>query len=1233
MATENGGTSILSTYRSITSDLKSEDLIRLLREVVNKLRDVDGGDTKKVVSKKLAEHFAAPAFLDHPDNHVQALVATCLVEMFRIYVGTEDDEMASQETQAQMGPLSNVALLQSVLEFLIEQLHQLLNPQSSHYGLGLHIVQTMATTKAFALVFNIEEQQRVLEELVEMFFSIVSEKHGATKMIFLDILTQILGDPDIVITPRLLTILLHPLTREGQRTNPSAHNMSKDLLRNIPKGLEPCISSYFTSQLVFETSENEETRHNTLEIMLELFNISPQLVASALKHLDHHIGSNVLKDRLECVFLLGEMFVSTKFTEATAADRELLVGLAIRRLTDAEEKVRIQAVRVGKNFVCAQKADEDKARLKEFVDNIGKRFFDPVSQVRCEAIRAIAGICETALDFVPAKLMEELGGRLLDKDHNVREVCVNAICDLFHRLLYDATFVPSSTDRTRVKLGPLLQLFIDTIVAIPERASAESKFLTKLLPATTNEQTLTHHLLYFYACAGPNGRRFFEDGLTKNMLIRKLFLDILSDDPDHVKRRKDYKRKIANLCPEFGAFGTGFDELIAKLLDEKNFRELAKTFASFSVQNYGIAFDELLKRCGNPTPTNHLLQAAKRLFEMVVPFRLTSKLCGIIFGTVADILNDHITDPEVLCRGAIAIQPEILRQRGSSFLQLVAFHLPKSFCASVHLDRLLKFWRDRDVDVAINIYRFFAACSRKLRTESHNKRIVETLIDKAQEFAAQDRDLSTASEAKYAVRILNGLSADRLTAFRQVLDWVKEVLQADEPDDIRRTAAVAAVGEMSACTAYGKEESLDKNDSFVQSEEEDPEDLETFAHDIAGVVENVMIPQLKFESMAKEKDAEEVWVEKGELSSNIQFFLASIKAIGKFLRSYRPLILKNDAYFLPVFWKAVNRLKACILESAKELKKMSDISREHVILCSARQLVRTLPKFDKLESSKEFSVLFLVMPKLTYTESQEEYLRCLFRAAVEEPAPGRLLAAASSAALCDDTGFYKAQVLLPMIEIIKRLRKYVIMDGQKFAAKLPERSLLYLIHTLALSKDFKESENIRDSVAWLEKMGPAIYCLLDALVSENQQFSPGVIHVLLRLTKQGHIASHAKNRKLDTKLYTLCDFTSALLEKRFPGAAKQECPIQPRLPEDILESERDPATAENTTDYFNTPLTVLKKGDGTVIVSIGSRSHDRSQSHDSDGTKRTRSKRSRSSNVERDDEVTIEDDDDAMDES
>ena len=75
----------------------------------------------------------------------------------------------------------------------------------------------MASTKAFTLIFSLEDHQTMVESLVDMIFNVVGAKHTISdKMVFLDILTTVIGDSDAVISHPLLKILLHPLTREGQ---------------------------------------------------------------------------------------------------------------------------------------------------------------------------------------------------------------------------------------------------------------------------------------------------------------------------------------------------------------------------------------------------------------------------------------------------------------------------------------------------------------------------------------------------------------------------------------------------------------------------------------------------------------------------------------------------------------------------------------------------------------------------------------------------------------------------------------------------------------------------------------------------------------------------------------------------------------------------------------------------------------------------------------------------------
>jgi hypothetical protein len=73
-------------------------------------------------------------------------------------------------------------------------------------------------------------------------------------------------------------------------------------------------------------------------------------------------------------------------------------------------------------------------------------------------------------------------------------------------------------------------------------------------------------------------------------------------------------------------------------------------------------------------------------------------------------------------------------------------------------------------------------------------------------------------------------------------------VESQEPDDIRRVGAAAAVGEMAACTAFLKDEQHDDNDSFEETAQ-DSKELETFAKEIASLVESILIPQLNFNNV------------------------------------------------------------------------------------------------------------------------------------------------------------------------------------------------------------------------------------------------------------------------------------------------------------------------------------------------------------------------------------------------
>ncbi|GAV07924.1 hypothetical protein RvY_17702 [Ramazzottius varieornatus] len=1208
------------SFEKMSPEMRTDELVQQLRETVSKLRSVDSGDSQKEVSKKLAVHLAQDGFLQHADKLVRALTAVCLAEMFRIFVGTGDDEMASQGIPTQMGPLSDLNLLKAVFTFFVDQLQELLDRRNPLYTWGFHVAQVMASTKAFTLIFSLDDHQSMMESLVDMILNVVGTKHTPSdRMVFLDILVTVIGDTDAVISHPLLKILLHPLTREGQRQNQAAFELAKDLLKRVPREIEPCISSYFVHLMVFESSEPDESPTDVYEIILELFEVSPQLVSSALKHLEHQVGSTVVKERMECLILIGKLFVSEKFPEVPIAEKDLLVGFAIKRLTDIDEKIRIEAVKIGKDFICTRRTDEDPKKVSLYVDNLEDRLLDPYAHVRVEAIKACTAICETALDFVEPSLVDVLTDRLLDKDQIVREACVNSLCALLNRLLHDPSSVPSTAEKIRPKLGSLLPRLLNVITSLPERTAVEYKFLSKLLPASANEQTLANHLVYYYACCDQKGLRFFEDVLGRNMRIRSQVLAAMREDPESVANRPAAVKAIQGLAPELNNGQRALDQCITKFAEDAQLRTMLINFASFGSQNYGTAMDEMLKRFGNPTATNHVYQVAKRLCEVVVPLRLTSKQCRVVYGTVLDILDDHITETDFLCPAvAVPITPEVLRERASGLLQLIAEHIPIAFSTSVNLERIFKFWRDRDDQVANNVYRFFAYCIEEVRYNNQNRRIVNSLLDKAQEFASADsRTTTTYSEAKYAVRIISRGSSDRLTTFRHLLTWAKMILTKGDADDVRRISAVTVIGELAVCASQALAETADKettseeggsSQSLSQRPKDPPEAMQSFAKDLMLTVENTVLPSLRLQNLDRDRNSEadgEEWVEKTELPFSVLYFIQALRATGRCIRSYHNIVAKEAAAFLPVLRKFVNKIKEVLQELNKVADQLDEVSQEYLSLYAAKEMIKTLPKFSTYEAPNDLSILLAVMPKFSHQEAMKKYLRCLYSAITEENDPGRLIAAVSSAALVSDLESYRDLVTSPLVDVMKRLRRFVIGHAERYRAKLPERGLLYLVHWLAMSKDFKDAENLVEAGAWLEKVGTTIYCLLDAYVTENAQFSPGIINVLLKAAKSSHVAGHAKNKKIDRKLYVLCDFTSALLEKRFPGSAKQESPIPAVLPSDILiQDEGDVATDnKENVNYFTPSLTVIRKGDGTVSLHIGSGSHDRSLSRDSDSVR------------------------------
>ncbi|XP_055339986.1 sister chromatid cohesion protein PDS5 homolog A-like [Paramacrobiotus metropolitanus] len=1194
----------------VPPDLPNDQLRQRLNEVFNKLREVDNRASSHRISKRLAEHYAQEAFLRHADDEVRVLVAACLAEFFRIFVGTTDDEMSSQGVPVHLGPLSDLDLLKNVFTFFIENLQQFLVRSSPFYTMAFHVAQTMAGTKAFMLIFNLEDQQPLLEDLVQMFFHVIGDKHSPVdRMTFLEIMSSLLGDAEVMLSRNLLRTILQPLTPDAKRQQPSAYALAKELLKRIPKGIEPCIGTYFIRLITFEdATEAGEIGDNLSNVVLELFNISPALVTSSYRYVELQINSAEMKNRLESLCLVGEIFGSRNFSEVAPGERDLLFRLASARLHDIDEKVRLQAVKTAIKYICNPKDVDDKSRLKDYIERLGESLMDPSTQVRAEAVTAVCEICLEVLDLIPISIIEELGERILDKERSVRDHALTAICNMLGKLMYGTKSLPSGADQVRSGIGPLLPALFDRVRMVPEKTVAEMKIHSILLPLSASRQALANHLLYFYCSAGDPGMKFIEDVLDRGLKARRFLTAFVAADRDDDKKRKENKVPLIKLFPELAP---NFDDLASRLAADFRFLTLARNFTNLEVDNLKAAMDELLKCCDKNSPAQSV---AKRLFEIISPFRLSTKLCECLHSTAMDILNDHITDAEFLCHSvALPIQPEILRQRSARLIEFIAKRFPGGFARKAVLERALKFWSDRDPVVSLNIHRLFANCASELRSNelSSNSKFIGDILEKAMEFTAQPTVSLVPLQGKYDVRCVDGISADKIEHFKDILTWATTALQSDELEDTDRTVAVCALGEMAALTGGENEENMQYS---PRRSETQLQLMNQFKKDLLNTFEHTVLPQIKFGQLEPAAVLDDdLWFERDGLSGSVSFVVYAIKAYGKFCRGYQSFLpVKKDTMYPPLLRKFIHKLREGVLETSRHLEDLDTVSQDHILLTTAIQLLKTLPLFDQEHCAVELAYVLQVLPQLFYKESQKQLVQYLMEAGIGQPLSGVFLALVASGALHPDPDAlrFREMIQSPLIAVFQHLRKRVQQSGDKFAIFQPELSVVFLLHMLICSKEFKDPDNLSECFPWLEKIGPAIYCLVDALVTECQQFSPGILAHVIHLAKHAHVKGRT-GTKLDQKYYVLCDFTMALLGKRClnPNASSQSV-IVGQLPEKLFEIDKKMYDQEEQT-YFTTPVNVSRRGDGTVRVWIGSREQSISKESDGHGSTKKRTKRSR----------------------
>ncbi|CAB4062469.1 PDS5 [Lepeophtheirus salmonis] len=152
--------------REVTDDLGSDELIRRLKNLVNKFQNYSQAEDENTYMEfvPLANHIVDECFLNNESKDVQLLVACCIADILRMF--------------APEAPYKDPYQIKSIFSFLIKQLAGIKDPKNPAFKRYFYLLENLGYVKSFTMCFDLEESSEILCSLFSLFFRIINDEHS-----------------------------------------------------------------------------------------------------------------------------------------------------------------------------------------------------------------------------------------------------------------------------------------------------------------------------------------------------------------------------------------------------------------------------------------------------------------------------------------------------------------------------------------------------------------------------------------------------------------------------------------------------------------------------------------------------------------------------------------------------------------------------------------------------------------------------------------------------------------------------------------------------------------------------------------------------------------------------------------------------------------------------------------------------------------------------------------------
>jgi len=496
--------------KEISSNMNLTELSKCLKKCCRFFSELEQHDNILFEYKSFVEYIVQDEFiLLIKDVNCSVYLGCLITDIFRVY--------------APNNPFNSSDQLKNIFLFISKQIELLKDPKDPIYHKAFHILNNLAMFKCYNICTELDSENstEIFVDLFRKLLSTVNSAHDATlKSHMLDIMTFVVTD-----TPRLsqslLEIILQSLLEPSQRMNPSAFELSKELLRRASVIIEQALVTYFQYNVITSKQTPSLVSSKWDKLIPIMYLISPPLLLNTLPQFEFKLKVDSPKERLQTVQLFSQMFSSK---DSLLADQYNKLWLAfLGRFNDIDSEVRCACVR----FYWHLTVNHGPTSLmsKEALTFFKPRRHDTDENVRLEVVRAIRGISIHDLRLISDELLGFLEDRVKDKKWKVREGAIRAMADIYRKYVTCSARVRSNVNRLYSFRNSLLHVYYHQ--SCEDAVLLERMLISSLVPYKSTDEERMKLLLELYVTVDDNSLKAIAEIIKNHCRMQRALHDVI----------------------------------------------------------------------------------------------------------------------------------------------------------------------------------------------------------------------------------------------------------------------------------------------------------------------------------------------------------------------------------------------------------------------------------------------------------------------------------------------------------------------------------------------------------------------------------------------------------------------------------------------------------------------------------------------------------------------------------